>query len=187
MLFRICVASIAVLIMLSGAVEAFDGNRKGFILGGGMGIGPSTKLKIINEYDKNELGFAVNIMVGYAWNNKNILCFEYNANHFWPPAFGSDTALSVFSSPVWYHYYGDEGKSLFSAVGWGRHGLAIEKNGSARGLGFLFGGGYEFKKHFQVGIYYSGGNVTTNCCSGTSSDGSYYVDRLNVILTLVLY
>jgi hypothetical protein len=183
MLNNVLIALTIVVTILSGPIRAFDGNRKGFVLGGGLGIGPSTKLKLNDTYDKNDLGFAVNIVVGYAWNNKNIISLDYNANHFWPEMFGSDTAISVFISPVWYHYYGNGNQSLFSAFGLGRHGLGVKNYDSVRGLGFLLGGGYEFKRHFQVGIYYSGGNVT----SQVYPNRSFYIYRVNAILTFVFY
>jgi len=182
-MFKLMAVSAFFLISLSDLSLSFDGNREGLVLGGGLGIGPSTKLKIDDEYDKNELGLAANLLLGYAWDNNNILSLEYNANHFWPEAFGSDTAVSVFISPVWYHYYGNESQSLFSAAGLGLHGTGIMGYGSARGFGFLIGGGYEVRKHFQVGIYYSGGNVTSLGSSGSAT----YIYRTNVIFTIVLY
>jgi len=60
MLFKILVVSTIVMMILNGPVQSFDGNRKGMVLGGGLGIGRvagTTSIRLQNK--SNSLRYFV--------------------------------------------------------------------------------------------------------------------------------
>ena len=161
---------------------AFDDQRKGFVLGAGFGLAPAVRWST-GGFNENGAGFGGNALIGYAWNDKNMIVLEGNGTVYNSDIFSANM-FQEFLGPTWYHYFDTQGKSFFSAVGIGGYyfGLPpfssyirISFNGGdlpptppshARGFGYLIGGGYEFTRHYQIGIYLSGGR--------TSERGSKY-------------
>jgi hypothetical protein len=73
-----------------------------------------------------------------------------------------DQTTQGFNGPAWYHYYGDMGKSAFTAVGLGLYTFDVEHlDANDPSIGLLLGGGYEFAKHWQFGAYLSFGRTTS--------------------------
>ena len=168
---RILPALLLSVAFLSSSALAFDGNRKGFVLGGGLGIAPaitvSADLKATIE-DVGELtiygvedtraGAAVHFVIGYAWDNHNMVVYEGNGAAFED----NDVVVSQsFNGASWYHYFGPIGRSAFTVAGLGLYGFDTDKTDRADyGGGMLLGGGYEFSPHWQVGGYLSFGQTS---------------------------
>ncbi len=184
----ICV--ILVLGVLVPSAFSFDGNRKGFVLGGGVGFSPYSKWSTDSPVDRflrdpiksessNALGWHLG--VGYGIDDKYMFLLEWNAvgwdSHFW-----NQTMFQDFLGVSIYRYFGPPGKSVFYTLGAGMYGFEGEKIISLKDdelytnprFGFKFGGGYSFSKHWQVGAY---------CTIGKSGGG----DRdFNLLHTNVL-
>lgn len=59
MKIEVCVFTLLCCICLTLNASAFDGNRKGFVLGGGVGFTPNV--------ENSGKGLAWNLMLGQAW------------------------------------------------------------------------------------------------------------------------
>jgi hypothetical protein len=158
----------AALLLLVSSAAGFDGARKGFVLGGGIGISPVSGYSVdvpffgLGSIDISEqrAGLAIQLIIGYAWDRQNMIIYEGNVT-----GYSSDllnrTIGQGYNGAAWYHYFGPEGRSAFSALGLGFYGFSVEDfESNDPGLGLLFGGGYEFSKHWQVGAYLSFGRTT---------------------------
>ncbi len=149
---------------MAGSVWSFDGMRKGFVLGGGLGFAPvaNTSIEGIDgKYEKQGLG--TNFLIGYAWDERNMIVFLRDA------AFYSETVELTFMGELvfrdkislaqgfagvgYYHYFGPVGKSFFVTGGIGfQDWMSLDKNWEDPDVGgaLLIGGGYEFARHWQV-------------------------------------
>jgi hypothetical protein len=147
---------IALLIILAVNSWGFDGQRKGFVLGGGLGFGPvaSTSLEgFSGSEDRSGLGF--NFIIGYAWDNRNMLVYlndgvVFNVTTIYHDKVG---VFQGFSGIGYYHYFGRIGNSGFINAGLGLQqfsSLDSKYESNDVGGGILLGGGYEFVRHVQV-------------------------------------
>jgi len=164
---RFLTALSVALAMLPAASSAFDGNRKGLVLGGGVGVSPVARWST-EGIGESMVGLGMHIVAGYAWDEHNVIVYEGNLTFFSSDyynstsLFGSSSLLSAqgIDAASWYHYAGPAGRSFFTVVGLG---LCVFDRGEAyhsdSGGGYLLGGGYEFARHFQVGLYFSGGRT----------------------------
>jgi hypothetical protein len=163
------------LIVFSGAVSGFDGNRGGFVLGGGLGFAPVSKWSVdffglnVGSFEDEQPAFALHLFIGAAFSDHNMLVYEINGTGFSTDVEGISFSVSQgFSGAVWYHYFGQPGKSMFTALGLGLWIFQIEDYDAANpGGALMLGGGYEFARHWQVGAYLS---------FGKTSDYAYGID-----------
>lgn len=164
--------------------DAFDGNRKGLVLGGGVGFSPKAEWNWNDMFaGENKSGVGWEFLFGYAWNNKNILVAEYNGALFSSDFYNQDVIL-LYAGPVWYHYFKEGSKGWYTAIGLWRYGISlVEDNKLANGWGGIVGGGYEFTKQVQVGIYYGAGKI--KYCG--SDDDRSWCQHINLIITVVAY
>lgn len=150
------VVSLVLLMMASG--WSFDGNRKGFVLGGGLGLAPTAKFEIDNtSYSHSKAGIGLNLIIGYAWDEMNMIVYEGNIAGY------SESGVDVtqgFNGASWYHYFGPQGKSFFTTVGLGAYVFSIDEYDADPGGAILLGGGYEFARHWQVSAYFSVGKTS---------------------------
>ena len=171
--------SAAVLFALSVSVAAFDGQRKGLVLGAGIGLVPvahwSTEYqgRTINE---NVTGMGEFLLVGYGWDQRNILALKAIMTLYDSELFDAGI-VQGFGGLSWYHYFGKPGNSFFSIAGAGVsrmgetfEGIHIHINfdgfeddtpeapSTATGLAYLIGGGYEFLRHYQLSVFVVGGS-----------------------------
>ncbi len=139
-------------IVLAVSVSAFDGNRKGFVLGGGVGFTPN-----VNESGK---GLAGDFIIGSGLSDKIVAVWSINGmwGHY---SHIDENVLRFYSGVAWYYYFNNEHPSYYLTVAHGRYGTGrIDEDGKFSTIflptGYMVGGGYEFKKHFMAGLYFSG-------------------------------
>lgn len=117
-------------------------------------------------------------MIGYAWDEKNMLVYEGNVNGY-QEGDGDYFVGQGIDAAVWYHYFGSAGRSLFTAVGVGIYYFKVEDIDAADGkLGMMLGGGYEFARHFQVALYFSTGKTRMMDLDMTHTNFSIVVDAI---------
>ncbi len=182
-------------VVVSTTVFAFDGKRQGFIIGGGLGIAPSATWKvdddiIINGEQSNisikedKVGIGINIVIGYGWDEKNIIALEINSTSYESDFFPDPHAPNSFNQSIfqgtygfsWYHYYGNVGRCFFSTVGLGIFVFDIEDYSTNDvGAGVLLGGGYEFTRHVQIGLYLGMGKTSSHDTDFTHSNLSVLI------------
>jgi len=179
----------ALLLGLCSSAMGFDGNRKGFVLGGGVGVSPViTATNSEFGVDLSSAALATQFFIGHAWDDRNMLVFEINASYSEPDDWYSGVefveVLQELGGACWYHYYGERGASLFSAVGVGFYVAGAKLNGeddAGSGIGYELGAGYEFAKQVQVGAYLIGGQS-----DGPAGTKNGHI-RLSILLTVVGY
>jgi len=157
----------ALVVLIAAPASAFDGYRKGFVLGGGLGIAPNASWSWDYEggEDDNGAGVGLNLLIGYSWDEHNMIVYEGNVVAY--STLEDLTASQGFNGISWYHYFGPAGRSFFTAVGIGAYVFQLTEDKGDResastdpGPGVLIGGGYEFARHVQVGAYLSFGRTS---------------------------
>ncbi len=156
----------------TGNVAAFDSSRKGFVIGGGVGHAVNSHWgKSETPLDENKGGVGFNFLIGYAWDNRNMLVFETNATGYYSDVewgSGRFTGLSDqsiiqgFAGVGWYHYYPVVGVGeFFTSAGLGLYSFNVQSvDANTPGIGALVGLGYAYRRHFQIGIYFGGGRTS---------------------------
>ena len=167
--------AVALVVLTAAGAQAFDGNRKGFVLGGGLGFAPVGAWKLDNTpADEARAGIGLNLLLGYAWDEKNMIVYEGNVVGYTSNVFrlaGQNKTVSQgFNGAAWYHYFGRKGRSWFSVAGLGIYSMDVEGfSANNPGAGILLGGGFEFAAHYQVGLYLSTGKTSDGPADFTNS------------------
>jgi hypothetical protein len=174
-----------VLVILLGVSSgyAFDGKRKGFVLGFGLGVAPTAKwTNNLRIGDVSGTGYSVNFLIGYAWNDRNMLVYEAKGVMFKSSSLNDKYSIQGLDCAQWYHYWGMNKRKLFTSVGLGRMILGTQYcDIDGEGLGYSIGGGYEFMKQVQIGLFYMGGHTSNDL----GLKANHYM--LNVLITVVAY
>jgi len=157
-----CILTLTILLAVASSSFAFNGERRGFVLGGGLDYALSSGWKLDSQMDSYETGTGLGFkfVIGYGINTKNMIVYEANSSGF----YSDDLQRKVtqgFSGASWYHYWGSRGKSIFTNVGAGFFMFSVEDRWSNEpDDGFQLGLGYEFSHHWQAGFYYTFGKTT---------------------------
>lgn len=139
---------------------SFDGERHGFILGGGIGASYLSTTVSLDSYSNsdNRAVFVTNFKIGYA--PSNLLEIYYISKVSWWGQ--SDVTFTLGLAGVAATYYFDQstdpGWSISGGLGLSTLSAPFESNfGSSNGFGLFAGGGYEFSPHwsFELDLFYS--------------------------------
>lgn len=157
--------------IVSSGLSAFDGQRKGFILGAGIGGG------YLDDHDPyHPSGFGTlmtNFKIGYAPSNS--LEVYYANNVSWFGFFEGLSAIGASCVAV-TKYLKPEGKGVFVCGGVGMSSLwRLGGSSSISGFGAFGGIGYDEGKH----VYFQGDIVYTN--RGSSNYSWAFRLTLNVL------
>ena len=175
---KIKLLTIILLVLTVSSAWAFDGQRKGFVIGGGLGFGPVARTSLGN-LSEDESGIALNIAIGYAWDEQNMIVYLRDGVIFKLESyFTSVNIIQGFSGVGYYHYFGPIGQSFFVTGGIGFQdytALDSKYSSPSAGGGILLGGGYEFSKHWQI---YS------SLSFGKTGSGIFKTDHSQFIITL---
>ncbi len=194
---RIIVLLLGLILVAAINCSAFDGSRKGFVLGGGIGFAPYAHWSSSADdwtfkplVDETGGAFASHLLTGYAWDDRNMAVVEMNWVFYGSDIgdiYGDDVEVHhMFIGPAWYHYFGLRGHSFYSSVGVGRYGFGQPGTiGVWRGWSYMVSGGYEFTKQVQAGVVLVGGKGEPCCDSDSDLDvGSV---NISLLLTVVAY
>lgn len=167
--------SLLVAALVVGNCHAFDGNRKGFIIGGGIGIGPKAYSTTSSGWSgMDESGWGTSLMIGHAWNENTAVVLLHDAtvfNHTFisggsfgaAPVYDERTVSQGLLGMALFRYYGSPGRAFYLAFGIGlqyRMPLDNAFDTFENGPGLLLGTGYEFIPHVQFYGSLSGGATT---------------------------
>ena len=146
-----------IILLTASTLNAFDSERKGFVVGGGLGLAPMVKWKIDNgNAEDTKIGNSFNAFIGNGFSNSNLLVFEFNGAFFSSDYFLTENQHSLFFGPVWYHFWNDE---MFTLIGAGRMSLKGNWKVTSPGWGMMIGTGYEIYKHFILTGYLAAGRT----------------------------
>lgn len=164
------VLSVVIGLVCISSSFGFNGQRQGFVLGGGLGIAPSSSwegnvydvfaMQIVNA-DEHGVGLGLNFLIGYAWDEKNMIVYEGNVTGWTSDLFVDQSIAQGFNGGAWYHYFGVPGRSAFTTLGIGFYVFDVEDyDANDVGGAILLGAGYEFAPHWQVGAYLGAGQTS---------------------------
>ncbi len=180
---KILFAFLLIFICTSQSI-AFDGERKGFIAGFGMGYasGGNPVLKS-NDVELSLNGFGGNLFAGYCWDSKNMLLWENIGVLHFSSDISKGDAMKGINGITWYHYYKDKARTFFTVVGVGEYVTDVEIYNieyRSSGFGIVIGGGYEFSKQIQFGVYLLSGKSTLDELK--NNRGSMIVTTISVVI-----
>lgn len=165
---RLLVGLVAALVVLPAVAGVFDGERRGIVLGGGLGVSPVARWSAWGR-SEDMVSLGMHMFGGYAWDERNMAGYELNIAIYNSDSFNSDSLLGSgdlltsqgFQGASWYHFLGPPGQAFFTAVGLG---FCVFDRGegyhSSPGVAWLLGAGYTFTRRLQAGIYYSAGRTS---------------------------
>ncbi len=134
---NILLSIIFIILLLSATTtEAFDGNRKGFVLSGGVGYS-----KVFNTNAYNNATVLL-YGLGYGLDERNTLMYGGNFNMY--KINNAGTSSNGYSDFSWYHYYSIKKYSIFSTIGVTKFVMS----------NIYLGAGFSFTKNIQIGIFY---------------------------------
>jgi hypothetical protein len=143
-------------LLLSTRIEASGGQRKGFILGGGLGAGYVTSASNYSweSWERHTFAAAANLKAGYAPSNSLEL---YLFGNGW--IIGGESARGP-GRPGWdvigvagvgvTKYLSRTGSGPFVTGGLGVSFFNFERDGVGPDLGFLLGAGCDLSKHLSL-------------------------------------
>jgi len=176
-------------LLVSSPVWGFDGKRKGFIAGGGLGLGATSYKEKVNgplgpiESDwTSEFAFMTDFKIGYAFTNQ--LEIFYSDKGSWFEYFGA-IALNGLGAASVNYYLKPEGPTFYlgGGVGFSTFTLPFENNSDLEvGFGFYAGGGYEFVKHFAIQLDFMYG-IPQESSGGFKNTFRGFTPRITVIGT----
>ena len=143
---------VVVFILASANVFAFDGKRKGFIIGGGIGGGfLSNKTSFGSSSNTESEGvFLTKLKIGYAPSNTLEIYYITKAS-WWGE---NDMTLYVQLSAVGITKYLDNtsetGLFVSAGIGFAEFDAPFGDVDASTGFGLIGGVGYEFSRHWSI-------------------------------------
>jgi opacity protein-like surface antigen len=133
---------------------SFDGERNGFILGGGIGTGYLINVnwtsKITNTVDSRIVLFT-NFKIGYAPSNTVEFFFVNKASWWSESDIAKVLGLSALASTFFFNNEAENGLFISGGLGLSTLSAPFENNvESSNGFGLFAGVGYEFQSHWNV-------------------------------------
>lgn len=155
---------LVLLLAIPDAALSFDGKRKGFVVGLGLGVAPVAHWSVRpSGPDIDENGFAANALLGYAWDDRNAIVYEGNGCAYKSSELSDAWVVQGLDAIRWYHYWGSGQRHPFTSIGIGLWFFESQYgNIDGRGFGYSAGVGYEIFKQVQVGLYYNGGRTSNH-------------------------
>ncbi len=132
---------------------AFDGERKGFILGGGIGAGFLSNTESFNSLSNTDsrIVFLANGKIGYAPSN-TLEIYSTGKQSWWGKS-GKISRLLISAIAITVYFDNTTETVWFISGGFGLSTLdtPFESNSeSSNGFGLFGGGGYEFSSHWSL-------------------------------------
>lgn len=154
------------LLILSSTCFAFDSEREGFVIGGGIGYAPNAHTEIAGFQGSrvSTSGFAGSLITGYGYNENTLFLLmveglKSNTRTILTPTESIKQGFAGFGVRFYFDHIGS---SFFISSGIGLQFYLNSKDSDFAhnsGLGYLIGGGYEFAENFQVQTSFSNGQT----------------------------
>ncbi len=165
----ITIAALGLLLSTANSASAFDGLRKGFVLGGGAGLGGVSYTQDISggsltaSSDREGSGAVVTTFkIGLGLNERTLLIYQQNQNWVdFTNAFGNSVTVASGSGVIAVNHYLSEegGLYLVGGLGVATWDAPFKDNVTALvGGSILVGLGIHFATHWSVEFDLSFGN-----------------------------
>jgi len=153
---------VAVFMLTCNNVFAFDGERKGFIIGGGIGAGYLSNTSSFNSDTDSRAVFLTNFKIGYAPSNTLEIYYISKASGWGRSDITFILALSAIAATFYFDKETETGWFISGGIGLSTLDPPLEKNAESSkgfdlfggsgssGFGFFGGSGYEFSSHWSV-------------------------------------
>ena len=141
---KILVVVFVSFLILPSQLSAFDGQRKGFILGGGVGLGylAGSEYPLISAWSP-----AANFKIGYAPSNTLEISYTNAAAGIYEIYDDADWFFGVNAFALTKYFEPDKpGFFITGGIGWA-YKIQSENEG---GLGLIGGVGYELGRHWNL-------------------------------------
>ena len=145
--------TMCMLVLAYSNLYSFDGERNGFILGGGIGAGYLSNSFTYESYSKTDSrgAFVTNFKIGYAPSN-TLEVYYINKVFWWSE---TDITYTLSLSAIAVTFYTDTetetGLSISGGLGLSSLSAPFETDlESSNGFGVFGGAGYEFANHWTV-------------------------------------
>ena len=152
------VLAVLVLVFYAASASAWDGERKGFILGIGVGSGYLSYSQTMEgeKLGSDDVGpFNTDFKIGYAPNNMFLIYWMSKVSWFgMENVYGDNVTISNGVGCAGVSYYLNEftpSPYLFCGIGYSTWDTPFEEDSKTwTGPGVSFGTGYEFSHHFNI-------------------------------------
>jgi len=165
-----CILAFCVFLCACSGANAFDGKRKGFVLGGGLGLGLDSFTQTVDipmmpkqtSDRENKFAFATDFKIGGGLNEQWMLYY-----HSWSAWFSITNVLNesvtilnqVGGLGARYYIAAESPFFVTGSIGLSLWDAAFEENSDGwLGFGILGGVGYEFLRHWTVEANLGWGN-----------------------------
>lgn len=125
---------IFILMLCSSTTKAFDGNRKGFVLSGGVGM------RTFSSNVTNNPAFTIGFTIGYGLDNQNLIVLDRGVNFI---SYDNTFLMAQDAAVSWFHFFKQRKKSIFTKVSFAYYPD-----------GLYLGGGYMLSNNLQIGCTY---------------------------------
>ena len=188
----ICIYVIIISITISLKVHAWDGERKGFILGTGLGVGLVSFTQTANGIELfDDIGstFASDFSIGYAPNNMFQIYYFSKVSWFRIlNILNENVTIADGVAGVGISYYFNEyvpSSYILGGIGFSSWSTPLEENTDTwEGNGFVVGCGYEFSRHFNLESTITWGNPSIEEFGIDYETDSF---TLNIYLNIIGY
>jgi hypothetical protein len=192
MKMRVVILAVVLVFLLAISTWAFNGQRKGFILGGGLGFGVTSYTQTIDMNGHSEISnreskgaFNTDFRIGYASSEQFALFYDNKVAWFsFTNAYNDDVIVSSGATAIGISYYLTQFTSstyITGGIALASWSLPFEDNAPDPWQGFgIYGGvGHEFARHLSAELNLVYGNP------GIDEDGiSISANTLSVMFTL---
>lgn len=174
-------AILAAAIASFGAIHAHAEDRSGFYFGGGLGAHLSNLKAEQNGLSGSEtnLGWSTSFKMG-GYVTPTLALYFVREAVWWSDEDLDGDVLVTGLSGIGSTYYFNTGDSFYLEAGVGVGDFENIATGEAEsGIGAMFGAGYEFSDHFQVGLV-----ALNSVVEGSDVDGDYTASNLAFVVKL---
>ena len=160
--------------MIVSSAEAFDGDRKGFILGLGAGVSAiSTEVTVDNDgyhddSSDSSVGFSTSLKIGYGFTDQFAVYYLRDAAWFGYDHNDDNFIAGISGVGATYYIEPNSPAYVMAGIGFGDFANFTEGEGEV-GSAFVLGGGYEVYPHVQAEASYLVTNIDESGLDFSSS------------------
>lgn len=156
---------IIIFLLCQSDSNAFDGNLKGFVLGGGFGYSPHTSWNIKNINLKETFDpLIISGRIGHGINKSNLIVVDVFYSFGYRTKKLLDTKTYFWVNGIrWFHYFNSNKYNFNYSLGISILNFKTDFcNIGGHGLGLILGTGVQVMKHIQFDISYVYGNTSSS-------------------------